>query len=370
MKTLLLGDLSPTINSNHLFKEQNKEKLFYDTIDLFKGNDVNFVNLECALTDCDIPIKKFGPALKACDEVAKVLKDIGINYCGLSNNHVFDFGIKGIRDTIDTLNKTGIKWTGWGDNYEDSRKNLIIEKDGEKIAIIAVCEHEYSYALDDRMGSRPYDVYHTIEDIRTAKETNHRVIVIYHGGKEYCRYPSPRLHSACHAMARAGADVVLCQHRPCIGCYEEYDSCHILYGQGNWHFVKPKFVTPECWNGGLAVKYDTKSHEIEFVPFVNEDAGIRLAKDDEREEMMKSFEARNQSLKDGTWRNGWSDFCETVRENYIEVVAKAYAKDATQEQCDHFGHFLDCEAHHDVWAEIFPTYNHSNERKKSTNDNF
>ena len=363
MKTLLLGDLSPTVNSNPLFKEKNTEELFYDTIELFRGNDVNFVNLECALTDHDVAIKKFGPPLKACSEVAEVLKSVGVDYCGLSNNHVFDFGVKGIRDTINTLDAAGIKWTGWGDNYEDSRKDLIIEKNGEKIAIIAVCEHEYSYALDDRMGSRPYDVYHTIEDIRKASEIADRVIVIYHGGKEYCRYPSPRLHAACHAMARAGADVVLCQHTHCISCYEEYEGCHILYGQGNWHFVKPKFTTPECWNGGLAVKYDTKSHEIEFVPFVNYEAGIKLAQGAEKEEMMKGFAERNESLKDGSWRKGWSDFCETVRENYTAVVAKAYAEGSTQEQCDHFGHFLDCEAHHDVWVEIFPTYNQTNEKE-------
>ena len=68
-------------------------------------------------------------------------------------------------------------------------KNLIIEKNGEKICFITVCEHEYSYALDDRMGCRPYDEYDTMEDIRNARKDNDRVIVIYHGGKEHCRYP-------------------------------------------------------------------------------------------------------------------------------------------------------------------------------------
>lgn len=363
MKTLLLGDLSPTIITDSLFKEQNTEKLFFDTIDLFDGNDVNFVNLECALTDHDTPIKKFGPPLKACAEVAKVLKSIGVNVCGLSNNHIFDFGRKGVTDTIKALDEAGLTYTGWGDNYEDSRKDLIIEKDREKIAIIAVCEHEYSYALDDRMGSRPFDVFDTIEDIRNAKAKADRVIVIYHGGKEYCRYPSPRLHKACRAMARAGADVVLCQHTHCISCYEEYDGCHILYGQGNWHFVKPAFQTPECWGSGLAVKYDTKSHEIEFVPYVNYETGIKLAQGEEKEEIMKGFAERNQSLADGTWRDGWGEFCNSVKDLYQGVVAKAFTQEAEEWQSDIFGHYLDCEAHHDVWAELFKTYNHTNEKE-------
>ena len=36
--------------------------------------------------------------------------------------------------------------------------------DGKKIAVIAVCEHEYSYALEDRMGTREYDTYETNDE--------------------------------------------------------------------------------------------------------------------------------------------------------------------------------------------------------------
>lgn len=362
MKALLLGDLSPTAKTDPLFDKGEISGLFYDTLSLFEGNDINFVNLECALTEHDVSIKKFGPPLKACRNVAKVLKEVGVNYCGLSNNHIFDYGKKGIEDTLQALDEAGLTYTGFGDDYEDSRKNLIIEKDGERVCIIAVCEHEYSYALEDRMGARPFDVFDTLEDIRKAKEENHRVIVIYHGGKEHCRYPSPRLYHACHAMAKAGADVVLCQHSHCIGCYEEYNGSHILYGQGNFHFVKPAFNTLETWNGGLAVKYDTKTHQIDFVPFVNYEAGIKLAQGEEKEEMMKSFAKRCESLKNGQWRQGWSDFCDTVKDYYKSVVANAFCEGNSEHENNRIGHYLDCEAHHDVWVEIFPTYNQTNEK--------
>lgn len=365
MKTLLLGDLSPTVVSDPLFYAKDIEALFSDTVTLFEGNDINFVNLECALTDCEKDIEKFGPPLKACTNTAETLKMIGVNYCGLSNNHVFDYGIQGIKDTLQALDQAGIGYTGFGDDYEDSRKNLIIEKDGEKIAIIAVCEHEYSYALEDRMGSRPYDEYHTIEDIRSAKEFCDRVIVIYHGGKEQCKYPSPRLHRLVHAMARNGADVVLCQHSHCIGCYEEYNGCHILYGQGNFHFVKPAFVNEELaktWNNSLAVKYDTKEHRMEFIPMVVNGAGIALAKGEEKDEIMNAFAKRNQELAEGKWKEGWHDFCENEKWYYIDAIRKACTDEATERDNGVFGHYLDCEAHTDVWRELFPTANMTNER--------
>jgi len=365
MKALLLGDLSPTDVTNPLFQKKESEKLFTDTLPVFQGNDINFVNLECALTESEKGIEKFGPTLKAAAEVADVLSEIGVNCCGLSNNHIFDFGRQGVKDTFENLNKAGILYTGFGNNYEDSRKNIVFEKDGEKVAIIAVCEHEYSYALEDRMGSRPYDDYDTIEDIAAAKKQNDRVIVIYHGGKEHCRYPSPRLYKACRAMVRSGADVVLCQHSHCIGCYENYEGGHILYGQGNFHFVKAAFsIDDEMWNTSLAVKYDTKTNEIEFVPFIvsPDGNGISLAKGEDKERIMAGFAKRNEELKNGQWKAGWHAFCESVKNFYLSVVRDGYTENSTERQNARFAHYLDCEAHTDVWRELCPTYNMTNEK--------
>ena len=352
MKGLLLGDVCPTDFSSQLFDKGNVDTLFNDVASLFCGNDFNIINLECAITESENRIEKFGPNLKAPLGTADTLKALGVTHAGLSNNHIFDFGREGVRDTLSALDKVGIVYTGFGENYEDSRKNLIIEKDGERIAVIAVCEHEYSYALEDRMGARPFDVFDTIEDIREAKKTADRVIVTYHGGKEQCMYPSPRLYKACHAMARAGADVILCQHSHCIGCYELYQNTHILYGQGNFHFVKPTDAVG--WHSALAVKYDTLTHQIEFVPHENTDNGIKLS---DNPEIIEGFKKRSASLLDGSWRDGWHEFCEGKKESYLKAIHEAYEKPKK------FGHYLDCEAHTDVWRELYPTANQTNEKE-------
>ena len=36
--------------------------------------------------------------------------------------------------------------------------------------------------------------------------------------------------------------------------------------------------------------------------------------------------------------------------------------EATRRQNDTFGHYLDCQAHTDVWRELFPSYNLTNEK--------
>jgi len=155
MKCLFVGDICPTDENRALFAAGNGEELFKNTASLFAGKDFTFVNLECALTESEHRIEKFGPNLKAPPATAAMLKKLGVHCCGLSNNHVFDFGKEGALDTIRHLEAAGLAWTGFGENYEDSRKNYIVEKNGERLCVIAVCEHEYSYALEDRMGSRP-----------------------------------------------------------------------------------------------------------------------------------------------------------------------------------------------------------------------
>ena len=358
MKTLLLGDVCPSVITADLFKKKDVDTLFTDVVEIMEKSEFTFVNIECALTETDGKIKKFGPHLKAPAETAEVLKGLGVTVCGLSNNHIFDYGIDGAVDTMKALDRVGLDYTGFGENYKDSRKNYYYEKNGEKICVVAVCEHEFSGALSNRMGSRTFE-YDTFGDIIEAKKNADRVIVCYHGGKEFSRYPSPRLRKVCQAMAKCGADVVLCQHSHCIGCYEEYEGCHILYGQGNFHFLYT--IDMECWHTSLAVQYDTKSGDISFVPVQETEKGIEIAKGDDAVKIIGAFEERNKNLQnDELWLSEWHNFCIENQELYIDGVAKAALADSTETDNKLFAQLLNCEAHSDMLCELFKTWNTTN----------
>ena len=174
---------------------------------------------------------------------------------------------------------------------------------------------------------------------------------MYHGGKEYSKYPSPRLMRLCRAMVRFGADVVLCQHSHCIGCYAQYGGSHILYGQGNFHFVT-KSNHPH-WKSGLVVQLEFGDGvEIAFIPTEVHPDGIELAKGALKEEIMEGFQARSQDLQNGKWLEGWKEFCEGKKEQYYGVIRTAYSQNATWDDNEMFSHYLYTEAHKDVWDEI------------------
>ena len=354
MKVIFGSDVSGKQNAktNRLFAERKTEEIFTDVLPVLREADAAIVNLECAITDSDHAIKKYGPNIKLPYGTAEVLKEAGIDYVGISNNHVFDFGKPGLEDTIRELEKNGIKYTGIGKNNIDARKDLILTDGKVKIAVIAVCEHEYSYALEDRVGCREYDPYDTNDDIVEAKKNADFVVVMYHGGKEHCRYPSPRLIKACRSMIKHGADLVMCQHTHCIGCYEEFMGGHILYGQGNFVFVDENKT--DLWNQVLLVSAEfTDKLKVEFIPVVVEnDNNVALAKGEEKEKILNELTERSKSLHDGSWKKGWSEFCHSVR----------WYKFVPEELGDRLAHFIDCEAHLDVLKEVYKTWNETNEK--------
>ena len=367
MKLIICGDLSVTPTTKDVFAAQDKDAAFADVQGLFATADRVIVNLECALTDSENRIKKFGPNLKGPKTTADTMKAAGITDCSLSNNHIFDFGKEGAHDTLEQLDRVGLGYTGYGNNYEDSRKNMYIEKDGVKVGIVNVCEHEYTYATADREGARPFDEFETMEDIREAKRNADKVIVTYHGGKELCRYPSPRLMKACREMVRCGADVVFCQHSHCIGCFETFEGAHILYGQGNFHFPDPNDT--EMWNEGLVACLDITKDDvkIEYVPVKSTHTGIRLATEEEKEKVISEMLVRNGHIQDGSWIEGWRAFCQSEKPNYVRAMVgkfggrESYTMEDNCDQYQLFAHYLDCEAHTDVWRELYKTYNSTNE---------
>ena len=355
MKIAIGGDVCVMQDCCEVFASSDASAAFGDIIPFFKSMDRVIVNLECAITDKDTAIKKIGPNLKSPFGTGRTLSMAGVTDCALSNNHIFDFGKTGVRDTLAELERFALGVTGFGENDTDARRNMIITDGKVRVAIIAVCEHEYSYALPDRMGARAYDPYDTNDDIAEAKRDADYVIVLYHGGKEHSFYPSPRLHKLCRSMVRHGADVVLCQHSHCIGCYENYEGGHILYGQGNFHFVHDEWIreNPE-WGKGLIVSLDLgKKCDIELIPVVVEGKGIRLARDEEKRDILDAMEKRNISLKDGTFKERFTEFCNSVSQVYSFIP---------NDISDMFSHYLDCESHTDVWRELYKTWNHTNEK--------
>ena len=103
MKLIICGDMSITNGSYRAFDEIDTKTAFNDVLDVFAQGDRVIVNLECALTESENKIPKKGPNLKGPKNSADTLKAAGVTDCALSNNHIYDFGREGLKDTLEQL---------------------------------------------------------------------------------------------------------------------------------------------------------------------------------------------------------------------------------------------------------------------------
>ena len=356
IRMIFCGDLIPTETTRPAFDRGDLEALMGNVPAFIAGADFAVANLEGALTLRDTPIRKIGSLQKGTPADARVIAACGFTHIGLSNNHTLDYGVAGMRDTVDAVRAAGMVPFGYGENDTDSRTPLCLEKDGTRIAVVAVCEHEYTYALPDQFGANPFDPFDTMQDIAEAKQNADAVIVLYHGGKEQCEYPSPRLRKACRAMVRAGADLVLTQHSHCIGSRETYRGAEILYGQGNFNFVEEP-ENPQWQTGLIAEVVFGGTLQVNYVPVTVTKTGIRLAEPAEKEDILQGLSERSAVLADeAAWIRAWEAFCRSLP-YYIDAVKNAFRDIPEGELCNQiFPHYLDCEAHLDVWHTVFKSW--------------
>lgn len=144
--------------------------------------------------------------------------EMGFNVVSLANNHVFDLGVEGLRNTIEILKKHNIQYCGAGLNYEEASKPAVIECNGKRIAILAYCMYGNAYlgyvelADKDKAGVNPLNIEQVVKDIRKCKELYDYVIVMPHWGREYRYFPMVECKEMAYQMIDAGADAIIGGH--------------------------------------------------------------------------------------------------------------------------------------------------------------
>lgn len=317
------GDICPTDANASLFSEGAAEDLFGDELlKLFEGSLGLIFNLETPLTDVGAPIPKSGPSLVASPRAVKTLAKLSCVGIGLSNNHILDWGPEGLKETMRVLGDAGLAFFGAGQDEVEAARPLILNLLGKTVGVYACAEHEFTIAGENKPGANPFDALTIQSRIADLAKRVDRTIVLYHGMKEFSRYPSPEVMRRCRAMVEAGASFVACQHSHCVGCEERYQGGIILYGQGDFHFAMGK--PDEFRSTGLAVAYDVCANEVEYFPLVSREGVVRLAQGVEKNEILEEFYERSLKMQEpGFVETNWTAFCERAAGTYAEQVIES-----------------------------------------------
>jgi poly-gamma-glutamate synthesis protein (capsule biosynthesis protein) len=132
---LLLGDL---MLGHRAWEYRVQEHLppdyyFLGTRSVLDSSDFIFANLEGPISNYDTLFEKTYRFI-APPEVLLSLTSAPINGVNLANNHILDFGIGGIKETIENLEKFNILWVGFGENRKSAARPLITKISGFTVA--------------------------------------------------------------------------------------------------------------------------------------------------------------------------------------------------------------------------------------------
>lgn len=295
MKILVAGDFCPRNRVERLIDGAQFEYLLGETRSVISNSDYSFVNLECPVIndDCVKPIEKVGPNLKCSSKGLDAIQWVGFNCVTLANNHILDFGEDGINNTIELCKKAKISVVGAGHNLEGASNILYENINGNILAVINCCEHEFSVATESESGSNPLNPIQQYNAIQDARKTADVVIVIVHGGHEHFQLPSPRMVETYRFFIEAGADAVVNHHQHCYSGYEYYKGKPIVYGLGNFLFDISPVRINSIWNYGYMVSIDFSSEnpQLTIHPYKQcaEEPKIELLPSDAFNEKLKEL---------------------------------------------------------------------------------
>lgn len=193
------------------------------------------------------------PRFKSPQEYISALAQNGFDFLCFANNHTLDQGERGVLTTIESLKQNNLGYTGAFTSDDDRDSVRIFNINGIKIALLA-----YSYGTNGSLIPKgknylinliDYDLIQ--KDILKAREKNAEIVLVnFHFGNEYQRFPSDYQKEVVKRTIELGADLITASHPHVIQPVEFFktenatlDTGVIAYSLGNFFSNQRKRYT-------------------------------------------------------------------------------------------------------------------------------
>lgn len=280
---------------------------YHKVRDMLTNADLSIGVLNATMSDriehtgCNWSYQMVGGASNA-DAAART----GFDVMSVATNHIKDCGTMkswcnfALIDTLENLNRVGIRTVGAGKNLEAALQPVIITMHGVRFGFVALGDSKMSmdvFATDTNPGIALLNKENMQAAISLARQNADIVIALPHWGPEASAKPTAiQLRQAQH-LVEAGADLVVGNHTHVVQAIEEIDGVPVFYGLGNLIFDQ---WYPEYRQGViLLVKFQgTKYLGYELIPtHTDQDGQARLAEPDEAAEIIQRIKDNSKSLR-------------------------------------------------------------------------
>lgn len=275
-----------------------------ETMKIFRARkpDIKIINLETAMTINESYFPK-GINYRMHPANVSILEAAGIDICALANNHVLDWGIQGMKDTMATLESADILYAGAGRTLSDAQAPATVETKEGRLLLFSVA-HTMSGVPEEWAATEMKGGIFFIQKLNKksvdgiAKVINHYknngdvIVLSIHWGTNWGHEIPEDHRSFAHALIdQAGVHIVYghSSHHP--RAIEVYRGCPIFYGCGDFINDYEGIQSHQEFRGNLVLAYfvDVRPH-----PFKLKRIDIDCLK-------LKHFQLVRPPLKDVQW---------------------------------------------------------------------
>jgi len=224
-----------------------------DTRELFASVDARLINLECVIATTGWPDARKTFTFRAQPRAIEALLAARVDFAGLANNHVLDYGHDALLECLRRLRAAGIACAGAGRDIGEASAAAVVAAGTSRVAVLALTDNEPGWeAGPDRPGIQVvrYDAHGLLPPYRDriaaaisrARETADLVIVCAHIGPNWGP-PSRDVQALAHDLLAHGADVYWGHSNHSVQAVEFCGTKAIFYSTGD--FLDDYAVDPD-----------------------------------------------------------------------------------------------------------------------------
>lgn len=265
-----VGDIMFDRGAYYKSQHEGYDVFFNRTKELWQQSDIVMGNLESAvIKHQNNYTKNVNKSINLAMDPkgVKSMKQAGFNLVGLANNHIGDFGRKGMRNTLKVLEKNKLNSVGVGENIDEAFNYAIYEVNGIKFGVMAVTDivPKGTSATKEKSGAMTSQTSAYLNLMRELAEKTDYAIAYMHWGEEITQKISKRQRQLGHDIIDAGIDMIVGMHPHILEPIENYHGGLILYSVGNFVFEQEQSRTKDSVVANLRVD-SAGEMSLELVP--------------------------------------------------------------------------------------------------------
>lgn len=213
-----------------------------ETQQILKSSDITMINNECPYSLRGNPLAGKAYTFRADPKNVSILESLGVDIAGIANNHMCDYGLDAVSDSVDVLDEAGIAHVGAGNNIDEAMKPHYFVANGVKIAIVAATQIERSLNYTKEATSSAPGVLKCLNPdkfnkvIEDADANADVVIAFVHWGTENDpKYAADQIRLA-EGFVEHGADAIIGGHTHCLQGITYVEEAPVIYSLGNFWF--------------------------------------------------------------------------------------------------------------------------------------